>query len=196
MFWLWRKLSLWGLVWGRLCFFRGPGSPKLGGEKLFPTFLKKRLSFLCCVFWVPCQESRWSVPGFVLWSIPLGKCICFYACTIRFLQDSRWNPEPQCAKHDLWHWVGQNMTFATGFVVLVKGGCLQLRFACFLRSTLVSGVFVVPESQNIFSISEKGALQLGICLGQCGHLNNANPSNPEHRQGSFPFIRVVFSCFC
>lgn len=46
---------------------------------------------------------------------------------------------------------------------------------------MVGGALVVLVSQNIFSISVKGTLQLGIFWGQSGHWSNANPSNLQRR---------------
>lgn len=91
------------------------------------------------------------------------------------------------ARHDLCHWAVR-----LGLVILKEGACGLFAFS----ESLVSGVFVAPESQNSFSMFVKGALQLGTRLGQCGHLNNANPSNLEHRQSISPLICIIFSRFC
>lgn len=91
------------------------------------------------------------------------------------------------ARHDLCHWAVR-----LGLVILKEGACSLFAFS----ESLVSGVFVAPESQNSFSMFVKGALQLGTRLGQCGHLNNANPSNLEHRQSITPLLYIIFSHLC
>lgn len=81
------------------------------------------------------------------------------------------------------------LSYAPGLTILVKGpGEGHLQFVFFLRMAVVGGALMGLESQNIFSISGKGALQLGISCEQCGHSNNANPSHLYPRAGSQLFM--------
>lgn len=150
------------------------GSPKWRGEKLFPTYLKEVVFSLLGYFGSLVKNELTACACVCLVVYPLGRCVWFYACIVCFSQDGGWSPGSHTP----------SMTFAAELGTWPCNTRSRRRMPIvYSLSWNCCGWWALAAlgSQAIFSTSMKGALQLRIFWGQCGHWNNANPSYLSYR---------------